>query len=146
MTPRKKAPPKPKITADQRKDWRNLPLTDWNTLTVQVMITELNRERYGVETYIPAAGGYRFEQGVIKRALTLYGAPALRETIERAFAEHRVTPQYPQLTAGFLITYMLPRIMPQVLANGQRKERVKAAQESEVVNGGMTAEELAEFL
>lgn len=146
MAPRKKAPPKPKITADQRKDWRNLPLADWNTLTVQVMITELNRERYGVETYIPVAGGYRFEQGVIKRALTLYGAEALRETIERAFAEHRVTTEYPQLTAGFLITWLLPRLMPQVLANGQRKERVKAAQEQAVVNGGMTAEELAEFL
>lgn len=74
MAPRKKTPAKPRITAEQRKDWRNLPLADWNTLTVQVMITELNRERYGVETYIPAAGGYRFEQGVIKRALTLYGA------------------------------------------------------------------------
>ncbi|OMC96251.1 hypothetical protein MKX34_24100 [Paenibacillus sp. FSL R5-0636] len=142
MAPRKKTPAKPRITAEQRKDWRNLPLADWNTLTVQVMITELNRERYGVETYIPAAGGYRFEQGVIKRALTLYGAGALRETIERAFAEHRVTPLYPQLTAGFLITWLLPRLMPQVLANGQRKERVETA----VVNGGMTAEEIADFL
>ncbi|MEK3942493.1 MULTISPECIES: hypothetical protein [unclassified Paenibacillus] len=94
------------------------------------MITELNCDRYGVETYIPAAGGYRFEQGVIKRALKLYGAGPLRETIERAFAEHRVTTKYTQLTAVFLITYLLPRIMPQVLANGQRKERVKAAQES----------------
>lgn len=141
MAPRKKAPAKPKITAEQRKDWRNLPLADWNTLTVQVMITELNRERYGVETYIPMQT-WAFEQGVIKRALTLYGTGPLRETIERAFAEHRVTMQYPQLTAGFLITYMLPRIMPQVLANGQRKERAEQA----VVNGGMTAEELAEFL
>lgn len=65
------------------------------------MITELNCDRYGVETYIPAAGGYRFEQGVIKRALKLYGAGPLRETIERAFAEHRVTTKYTQLTAVF---------------------------------------------
>ncbi|MEK5414337.1 hypothetical protein [Paenibacillus sp. FSL L8-0708] len=146
MTPRKKAPAKPKITADQRKSWRTLPIADWNTLTVQVMITELNRDRYGVETYIPAAGGYRFEQGVIKRALTLYGAEALRETIERAFAEHRVTPQYPQLTAGFLITYMLPRIMPQVLAERAKTQQRKERAESAVFNGGMTAEEIADFL
>ncbi|WP_342439281.1 hypothetical protein NSS79_10410 [Paenibacillus sp. FSL L8-0436] len=142
MAPRKKTENKPRITADQRKDWRALPLADWNTLTVQVMITDLNRERYGVDPYIPAAGGYRFEQGVIKRALTLYGAESLRETIERAFAEHRVTRDYPQLTAGFLITYLLPRLMPQVLAERKRKERAESA----VVNGGMTAEELAEFL
>lgn len=142
MAPRKKAESKPRITAEQRKDWRTLPLVDWNTLTVQVMITDLNRERYGVDAYIPAAGGYRFEQGVIKRALTLYGAEALCETIERAFAEHHVTAKFPQLTAGFLITYMLPRIMPQVLAEAKRKERAESA----VLNGGMTAEEIAEFL
>lgn len=139
---RKKAEPKSKITGDQRKDWRTLPLADWNTLTVMAQIIDLNRERYGVDPYIPAAGGWRYEQGVIKRALTLYGAEALRETIERAFTEHRVTAQYPQLTAGFLITYLLPRIMPQVLAEAKRKERAESA----VVNGGMTADELAEFL
>ncbi|MEK3836506.1 hypothetical protein [Paenibacillus sp. FSL R7-0128] len=133
---------KVKITGEQRKDWRNLPAADWNTLTVMTQIIDLNRERYGIDVYIPAAGGYRYEQGVIKRALTLYGAEALRETIERAFAEHRVTTQYPQLTAGFLITYMLPRIMAQVLAEGKRKER----EEQREVNGGMTAEEIAEFL
>lgn len=141
MTPRKKAPPKPKITAEQRKDWKSLPLADWNTLTCHTMIIELNAEKFGVEKYVPMRG-WQFEQGVLKRSLVEYGAPALRETIERAFAEHRVTPQYPQLTAGFLITYILPRLMPQVLANGQRKERAEQA----VVNGGMTAEELAEFL
>ncbi|MEC0167917.1 hypothetical protein [Paenibacillus graminis] len=134
--------PTRKITAEQRKDWRTLPLADWNTLTVMTQIIDLNRERYGIDVYIPAAGGYRFEQGVIKRALTLYGSEALRETIERAFAEHRVTTQYPQLTAGFLITYILPRIMPQVLAEAKRKERVESA----VVNGGMTAEEIAGWL
>ncbi|ETT40924.1 hypothetical protein C162_26740 [Paenibacillus sp. FSL R7-269] len=141
MAPRKKAESKPRISGDQRKDWRNLPPADWNTLTVMTQIIDLNRERYGADPYIPAAGGWRFEQGVIKRALTLYGAEALRETIERAFTEHRVTAQYPQLTAGFLITYMLPRIMAQVLAEGKRKERVEQA-----AAGGLTDEEIAEFL
>jgi hypothetical protein len=104
-------------------------------------IIDLNRECYGADPYIPAAGGWRFEQGVIKRALTLYGAEALRETIERAFAEHSVSAKYPQLTAGFLVTYLLPRIMAQVLAEGKRKERVEQA-----AAGGMTDEEIAEFL
>lgn len=141
MAPRKKAPLKPKITADQRKDWRNLPLADWNVLTCHAMIIELNAEKFGVEKYVPMRG-WQFEQGVLKRSLAEYGAPALRETIERAFAEHHITTKYPQLTAGFIVAYMLPRIMPQVLANGQRKERAETA----VVNGGMTAEEIAEFL
>ena len=132
--------PKRRITSAERKDWRNLPYSDWNVMTVQSMVADLNAERFSVEKYIPLRG-YGFEQGVIKRALTEYGAAALRETIERAFAEYRPTTQYPQLTAGFLIAYMLPRVMPQVLAEGQRKERAEVAAE-----GAMSAEEMANWL
>lgn len=135
------AKPRKKITAEQRADWRNLPLDDWNVRTVHALIIELNAERFGVSAYVPMRG-WQFEQGVIKRALADYGAEALRETIERAFAEYRPNATYPQLTAGFLIAYMLPRIMPQVLAEEQRKARV----ESEPVNGGLSAEELASWL
>lgn len=132
--------PRPKITAEQRADWRNLPIEHWNVRTIHRMIDDLNAEKFGVEKYVPLRG-WQFEQGVIKRALSEYGAEALRETIERAFAEYKPSAKYPQLTAGFLIVYMLPRIMPQVLADGQRRNRVEAATES-----AMTAEEMAGWL
>ncbi|RCX22891.1 hypothetical protein DFP94_101480 [Fontibacillus phaseoli] len=131
---------RPKITAEQREDWRNLPLANWNTRTVHAMVIDLNAEKFGIEKYVPLRG-WAFEQGVIKRALNDYGAAALRETIERAFAEYKPGAQYPQLTAGFLIAYMLPRIMPQVLAEGQRKEKASAA-----VVSAMSAEEMASWL
>lgn len=133
--------PRPKITAEQRADWRNLPPEHWNTRTIHAMVIELNAERFGVDKYVPLRG-FGFEQGVIKRALTEYGAAALRETIERAFAEYKPSATYPQLTAGFLITYMLPRIMPQVLADGQRRNRAENAQ----LNGGMTDEEIESLI
>lgn len=116
-----------KITADERKDWRNLPYADWNVLTVQTLIADLNREHYGVEKYVPMRG-FGFEQGRIKQALNDYGAEALAVTIERAFAEYRPNAQYPQLTAGFLISYMLPRIMPRVLAEMETAKRRQAAE------------------
>lgn len=116
-----------KINAAQRKDWRNLPLEHWNTATVHAMVIDLNAEKFEVSKYVPLRG-WSFEQGVIKRALTEYGAAALRETIERAFTEYRPTSKYPQLTAGFLIAYMLPRIMPQVLAEAEAKKRRQAAE------------------
>lgn len=116
-----------KITADERKDWRNLPLEYWNTLTIHQMFADLNREHYEVTTYIPMRG-WTFEQGVIKRNLTEYGAEAVRETIERAFAEYRPTADYPQLTAGFLLTYMAPRIMPRVLSEMETAKRRQAAE------------------
>ncbi|MDR9852956.1 hypothetical protein RJP21_04995 [Paenibacillus sp. VCA1] len=133
--------PRPKITAEQRKDWRNLPLEHWNTATVHAMVIDMNAEKFGVSKYIPLRG-WSFEQGIIKRSLTEYGAAALRESIERAFAEYRPSAQYPQLTAGFLIAYMLPRIMPQVLAEQKRKDQADA----HPVNGGMSAEEVAGWL
>lgn len=130
-----------RINAAQRKDWRTLPPEHWNVRTVHAMVIDLNAEKFSVEKYVPMRG-WGFEQGAIKRALTEYGAEALRETIERAFAEYRPTAQYPQLTAGFLIAYMLPRIMPQVLAEQKRREQ--AAENP--ANGGMSAEEVAGWL
>ncbi|WP_433943663.1 hypothetical protein [Paenibacillus sp. SN-8-1] len=129
---------KPKI---DRTAWRTLPAEQWNVRTAHAMVIELNAEKFGVDTYIPLRG-WAFEQGVIKRSLTEFGAAALRVTIERAFEEYRPTPEYPQLTAGFLIAYMLPRIMPQVLAEMKRKERT----ETIPVNGGMSTEEMADWL
>lgn len=131
---------RPKITAEQRADWRNLPLEHWNVRTAHAMIIDLNAEKFGVEKYVPLRG-WQFEQGVIKRALAVYGAEALCETIERAFVEYKPSAQYPQLTAGFLIAYMLPRIMPQVLAELKRKESAEAA-----AAGAMSAEEMASWL
>jgi hypothetical protein len=116
-----------KITADERKDWRNLPYADWNTLSVHAMIADLNAEKFGVTAYVPLRG-WTFEQGVIKRALKDYGAEALAATIERAFAEYRPNADYPQLTAGFLISYMLPRLMPRVLAEMETAKRRQAAE------------------
>lgn len=131
---------RPKITAEQRADWRNLPLEHWNVRTIHAMIIDLNAEKFGVDKYVPMRG-WGFEQGVIKRELTEYGAEALRETIERAFAEYKPSASYPQLTAGFLIAYMLPRIMPQVLAEEKRRDRAEEAAE-----GAMSAEEMASWL
>lgn len=132
--------PANKITAEQRADWRNLPLEHWNTRTIHAMIIDLNAEKFGVDKYVPLRG-WGFEQGAIKRALNEYGAAALRETIERAFVEYRPSSQYPQLTAGFLIAYMLPRIMPRVLAEQKRKTGAE-----EAVAGAMSAEEMAAWL
>jgi hypothetical protein len=141
---RTKKPPKPKITADQRKDWRNLPLEQWNVLTLQAMVSDLNREQFGVTVYVPMRG-HGFEQGQLKRALTQYGPSALRETITRAFREHRVSPQYPQLTAGFLIAYLLPRIIPQVLAEQARAEKQAEYCGDSADNNALTDEEIIDL-
>ena len=121
---------KPKI---DRSDWRNLPLEKWNTKTVHAMVIDLNAEKFGIEKYVPMRG-WGFEQGVIKRNLTQYGAEDIGKTIERAFVEYRPSAMYPQLTAGFLLTYMLPRIMPQILAEEKCKDRTDSITVDEIAS------------
>lgn len=135
--PRKKAAPKPKI---DRKDWRNLPLEQWNTLTVHAMFADRNRELYGVETYVPMRN-WRFEQGVIKRTLTEHGPEVLRQVFDAAFEEYRPTREFPILTAGFVIAYMMSRILPRIQAEQKRNdERERTAAE------GPSADELRAWL
>lgn len=121
--PRKKA--EPKITAEQRKDWRNLPVTEWNTLTFHVYFADMNAELFGVETYAPLRN-WGFEQGAIKRELAAHGPEVLREAFDEAFRTYRPTRDYPILTAGFAIAYRINTLIPAILA--RRKAEVVNAE------------------
>ncbi|MBY0023807.1 hypothetical protein H7K28_18040 [Paenibacillus polymyxa] len=124
-----------------RTAWHTLPHAQWNVRTVHAMFADLNREHFGVETYLPMRN-WSFEQGVIKRALTEHGADVLHEAFTLIFREYKPTPDYPILTAGFAISYRLNTVIPRILADRQRKEKAEAT----VVNGGMAAGELASWL
>lgn len=123
-----------RITRAERLDWRNLPTEHWNTTTVHAMVIELNAEKFGVETYVPMRN-WGFEQGTIKRALETYGAEIVAQCISEAFAEYKPTEQYPQLTAGFIFSYMAARIVPRLLAEEQsRKVAEEARKRAETMN------------
>lgn len=123
--PRKKAeskPRTPKITAEQRRDWRNLPTRDWNVMTFLAFFAGMNAELFGAETYLPMRN-YAFEQGALKRAITLHGPEVLREACEEAFRTYSPTRDYPLLTAGFAISYRINAIIPSILAKRADDER-----------------------
>ncbi|MEV2293951.1 hypothetical protein ABND12_22655 [Paenibacillus larvae] len=107
-----------KIKSD---DWRNLPSEKWNVRTVHAYFADMNRELFGAEVYVPMRN-WKFEQGVIKRNLTSYGPEVMRKVFDRAFREYRPSRQYPILTAGFVLSYMASRILPQVLAGEKKTE------------------------
>ncbi|MCR8843138.1 hypothetical protein NQ117_05550 [Paenibacillus sp. SC116] len=113
-----------KITAEQRKDWRNLPYDQWNVLTVQAYFADMNRELFGIESYLPMRN-YGFEQGVIKRALSEHGAELLKRAFDDCFREYRPTREYPLLTAGFVISYRINTIIPRLKAEIKRDEQTK---------------------
>lgn len=118
--------PKPKrITNEQRKDWRNLPTSEWNTLTFTVYFTDMNAELFGAE-YLPLRN-WRFEQAQIKRALDAYGPEILRQACEICFAEYKPSREYPVLTAGFALSYRINTIIPRLI-NEERKVADREAQ------------------
>ncbi|WP_342480462.1 hypothetical protein NST07_25955 [Paenibacillus sp. FSL L8-0340] len=143
MAPRKKAenkPPKQRITAAQRADWRTLPTADWNVRTFHAYFADMNRERYGLD-YAPMRN-WAFEQGALKRAIDTHGPELLRAACEVGFAGYKPTPEYPLLTAGFAMAYQINGIIPRLQAEIKRKERAESA----VVNGGTSLDEMLTLL
>ncbi|MGF9711687.1 hypothetical protein [Paenibacillus naphthalenovorans] len=107
---------KPKI---DRRDWRNLPYSDWNTLTVHAYFADMNREMYGAEPYLPMRN-WAVERGMIKRALAEHGAELLKRAFDVIFREYRPTREYPILTAGFALSYRVNTVLPRVAAEARR--------------------------
>ncbi|RAU96873.1 hypothetical protein DQG13_19725 [Paenibacillus sp. YN15] len=127
------------MTNEQRKDWRTLPVSEWNTLTFTVYFTEKNAELYGVE-YVPLRN-WRFEQAQIKRMLDAYGPEILRQACEECFRDYKPTREYPVLTAGFALSYRVNTIIPRLVAERAREER-----RAEVVREGPSVTELEAWL
>lgn len=129
---------KPRVTAAQRKDWRNLPFDDWNVVTVHSYFADMNRELFGID-YAPMRN-WSFEQGVIKRALSEHGAEVLKRAFDECFRTYKPTREYPLLTAGFAISYRINGMIPRIKAEIQREKAEE--QSSETVDYG----ELASWL
>jgi hypothetical protein len=113
---------KRRLTREQRRNWRELPYEDWNVITFHAYFADMNREYYGVDTYIPCPN-WRAEQGAIKRSITQYGAEVLRKAFDIVFKQYRPTREYPILTAGFAISYRINTILPRIIAEERDKNR-----------------------
>lgn len=117
---------KPRITAEQRKDWRNLPYDQWNTHTIHAYFADMNREHFGVAEYLPMRN-WRFEQGRIKQALNEHGAELLHRAFDECFRTYRPSLEYPLLTAGFAISYRINGIIPKLQAEMGQAQEVEEA-------------------
>jgi hypothetical protein len=112
-----------------RKDWRNLPLDQWNTATVLAYFADMNREQFGVEQYVPMRN-WAFERALVKRALDQYGAEILRQAFDECFRTYRPTREYPILTAGFCVAYRINAIIPRLQAEKAQREKREEAQKA----------------
>lgn len=135
MVSKRKLPP--------AKAWAERDISDWNTTTFCAYLSDRHAELYGIP-YVPGRGGWRMEQGAIKRMIDEHGAEVVLKFIDGCFREYRPTRDYPGVNFTFMYTYMRGRVLPKVLAEEKRVEERKLYE----VNAAneMTAEELVDWL
>lgn len=107
-------------TKPNTKDWANLPIADWNTLTFTEYLTHLTQERFSC-TYEPGGGGSKSqrwarERGMLKQAQTKYGNEVLKRFIEICVNDYPAKPQYPYASFTFMYSYMSDRFPKAELA------------------------------
>lgn len=132
---------KPKVN---RKDWRNLPLDQWNVASFHAYFADMNRELYGVEQYVPMRN-WSFEQGVLKRAIETHGPALLKAAFDECFRTYRPTREYPILTAGFCVSYRINSIIPRLKAEEIKREEAERKRK-EVAEQAPGADEVLAWL
>jgi hypothetical protein len=120
-------------------DWRERPLDKWNTSTFHAYLSDRHFEIYGI-SYVPMRG-WMAEKGRLKREIDEHGPEVVKQFIDACFADYRPTAQYPGLNFGFMATYQKSRILPPILADEQRKQRL-----NECANERMSVEEINDYL
>ncbi|MGG4453166.1 hypothetical protein [Brevibacillus porteri] len=122
------------------KAWAERDITDWNVTSFTEYLRDRHTELYGI-AYVPGRGGWRMEQGVIKRVVGEHGTEVVRKFIDGCFREYVPKAEYPGLNFTFMYTYMRDRVLPKVLAE-VRREAMRGQAEVSV----MSAEEIAGWL
>lgn len=118
------------------KDWRKLPLEDWNVSTFHAYLIDMNKEKYGID-YVPFGKGsvgnrWRTEQGQLKNAQKRHGNEVLRRFIDLCFETHKFNPKFPTLSFGFIFSYKrneLAQAQAEMARSKRREESAKAAEE-----------------
>lgn len=124
--------PKPKAN-----DWKARAIEDWNVTTFHAYLIDLNREKYGV-TYTPFGKGaeskrWSTEKGQLKQAINKHGNEVTKEFIDLCFEKHRLNPQFPTLSFGFMWSYLRDNVGRAEIRVNKRKvvERTKEKQDIE---------------
>jgi hypothetical protein len=120
-------------------DWRDRPLEKWNVATFHYYLSDKHLDLYGIN-YVPFRG-WMAEKGMLKREIDEHGPEIVKQFIDACFADYRPTAQYPSINFGFMNTWMKSRILPPILADEQRKQRL-----SECANERMSVKEINDYL
>lgn len=103
---------KPKKVKIDTKDFKNLPIDKWNSVTVREYIKYLNECRFGIPS---VTFNVRQENAMICNFMKEYGKETTKAFIEACVKNYRPNPQYPTVNFATMYSYMkayeLPRVM-----------------------------------
>jgi hypothetical protein len=120
------------------KDWRNLPIADWNTTTFHEYLKDRNREAHQVD-YVPFGRGpisnrWSTEKGQLKNAINKYGNEVILAFIDKCFENHKFNPAYPTLSFGFIYAYLRTELERAEVDVRKRQERARIIEETPEVD------------
>lgn len=108
-----------KQTLPNAKDWKARNIEDWNVSTFHSYLADKHVELYMFD-YVPWKG-WQVEKGMLKQFTTKEGNQLVKDFIDHCFSDYTPSAQYPNLSFGFMFTYMKGRILPRLLADRVKK-------------------------
>jgi hypothetical protein len=109
------------------KDWRNLPIEQWNVTTVRCYLADQHLAKLGIP-YITK--NYQTEGSMIKSTISQFGPEATKLFIDKCLDDYTPKKDYPGISYGFMYGFMRSRIMPIALAELKRKQSVQRAEDN----------------
>lgn len=113
------------MTKPKVKHWTQRPQEDWNAHNFRIYLEELHAKHYGI-AYVTRS--YAMEAKLIKNMIDAHGQTVVRRFIDACFNDYKPSAKYPCLSFSFMYSYMRDRLLPQVLADQAKKDRLLIAE------------------
>jgi hypothetical protein len=110
------------------KDWRNLPIDQWNVTTFRYYLAEQHENKFGIP-YITK--NYQTEGSMLKATIKQFGQEATKLFIDKCLDDYTPKKDYPGISYGFMHAYMRSRIMPIALSDLKKKQVVQKSNDEQ---------------
>lgn len=114
----------PKEKLPHATDFENRTIDTWTTTTYLSYMKHLHQKYFDIP-YQNFRGGIAAEKRLMKLAQNEMGSDDLKVLIDIAFDEYKPNPRFPNLSYGFIHTYMKPNIYARMMASKHRQQKAE---------------------
>lgn len=110
------------------KDWKNAPLSMWNTTTFMEYVAYLNQQKFGK---VPVNASLQTLRAIMKKDIERFGAEALKIFLEMAIKDYHGNSRYPTLSYSQARLLYMERFMSVALEKAEQKAVSEATPQTE---------------